>query len=112
MSYPSYDQAGNASQETLAGSTAVDAASVRMPDGHKEDAGVVEYGVPPEYPSFEVPDAAPVVNPSAGDVGPVEEGANDVNPQGGPVPDLQRGAHGGPQAPDNANQRGTTGYGR
>ncbi len=92
-----------------AGSTAADTAGIRMPEGHQEDARV-NYGAPPEYPTYDVADQAPLVNPSGGVQGPTEQGANDVNPQGpGPNPVL-----GAPrsteQAPDNPAQRGTTGY--
>lgn len=80
-----------------AGSTAEDARSTMMPQGHQVNVDSdqftpmntdgTEAGLPhaPHYGGPSVPDQAADVNPSAGDQGPIEAGMNDVNPQG-PAP--------------------------
>jgi hypothetical protein len=55
------------------------------PMNHPSDGPGVNYGMPPQYAGPEVPEQAPLVNPSAGNQGPVESGMADVNPQG-PAP--------------------------
>jgi len=70
---------------------------------HPADGPGVNYGTPPEYAGPKVRDQAPLVNPSAGDQGPVEVGANDVNPQG-PAPHAGSGPASYDQAPQNSSQ--------
>ncbi len=89
---------GEPATAPMSGSTSTDAAAINMPPGHNEDMGE-NYGRPPEYPVYTVSDAdnalpAPLVSPSGGEQGPVEQGMNDVNPQG-PQPDPTVGAPAG-----------------
>jgi hypothetical protein len=52
------------------------------PRNHPAEGPGVNYGTPQQYYGPTVTDQAPLVNPSAGNQGPVEQGMNDVNPQG------------------------------
>lgn len=52
---------------------------------HPAEGPGVNYSTPSEYRGPDVPMQAALVNPSAGNQGPVESGMADVNPQG-PAP--------------------------
>lgn len=99
MTYPS---TGGHDPSVAAG--AADTSGVPLsPSNHPADGPGVNYGTPPQYYGPNVPNQAPLVNPSAGTQGPVEQGMNDVNPQGaaptpGGAPEVYD------QAPQNTSQ--------
>lgn len=59
--------------------------AVLSPRNHPADGPGVDYSTPSQYYGPTVAEMAPLVNPSAGNQGPTEQGMNDVNPQG-PAP--------------------------
>jgi hypothetical protein len=92
MTYPS---TGGHDPDVPAGGIDTDGAMFSQTN-HPSDGPGVNYGTPAQYAGPAVPDQAALVNPSAGDQGPVEQGMADVNPQGpaprpgsGPVSDRQ-----------------------
>jgi hypothetical protein len=120
MSYPNFDQGGNSSQTTLAGSTAADAAALRVPSAtprYSDDQNFRDVDgdneLPDGPPATEGPAVAnlsPLVNPSAGLTGSAGGGSTSVGGQGdGAIPD--RGPHSDVQSPANPQQSGT-GYTR
>lgn len=99
MTYPATDLG----PDVPAGGTDTDGAML-SPQNHPSEGPGVNYSMPPQYAGPDVPTQAPLVNPSAGNQGPVEQGMNDVNPQG-PVP--QPGSAGSAnydQAPGNTSK--------
>lgn len=81
MTYPS---TGGHDPDVPAGGTDMDGAML-SPSNHGSDGPGVDYSTPPQYYGPAAVEQAPLVNPSAGTQGPVEQGMADVNPQG-PAP--------------------------
>lgn len=81
MSYPNPMGLG---PDVPAGGTDTDGVTLST-SNHPSDGPGVNYRTPSQYYGPDVPAQAPLVNPSGGTQGPVEQGMDDVNPQG-PAP--------------------------
>jgi hypothetical protein len=81
MTYPA---TGGHDPDVPAGGTDTDGVMFAS-SNHPTDGPGVDYSTPSQYYGPTVPAQPALVNPSAGDVGPVESGMTDVNPQG-PAP--------------------------
>jgi hypothetical protein len=77
--------------------------AVLSPRNHPADGPGVNYGTPPQYYGPAAVEQAALVNPSAGNQGPVEQGMNDVNPQG-PAPHQVGAPASYDQAPQNTSK--------
>lgn len=76
MTYPATDHG----PDVPAGGVDTDG-EMLSPRNHPADGPGIDYGMPPQYAGPDVPDLPPLVNPSAGPTGSVEQGMNDVNPR-------------------------------